>query len=149
MDFKRRMRYMYLRMKRMKDNPRKLARGLALGVFLNFLPTLGTGVFIALIAARYIRANAVLACASALATKWLIPVLYAINLKVGQIVLGMPTETLTTLWTKMSHLDLLGIMSLGKPFLLGSLLNSIVVSYLSYFVFVSLIMLIKRNPLKN
>ncbi|HBS59909.1 MAG TPA: hypothetical protein DEA44_11645 [Firmicutes bacterium] len=149
MNFKRRMRYMYIKMKRMKDNPRRLARGLALGVFLNFLPTFGTGFFIALIVARFVRANVVLACTASLATKWCIPILYAINLKVGQTVLGMPSETLTTLWTKVAELDLSGLLSLGKPFILGSVLNSLVVSYLSYFVFISIFMVLKRMPLKN
>jgi hypothetical protein len=146
---KRWMRYMYLRIKRMKDNPNKLARGLALGVFLNFLPTFGTGFFIALFAARFLRANVFLACSASLATKWCIPVLYALNLKVGQMLLGMPSETISTLWTKISSLDLSGLAALGKPFFLGSVLNSFVASYVMYLVFATLLPLLKRSPLKN
>lgn len=133
----------------MKDNPKKLARGLALGVFLNFLPTFGTGFFIALVAARFLRANVFLACSASLATKWSIPVLYAFNLKVGQMVLGMPSETLITIWTKIADLDFSGILALGKPFLLGSILNSFVVSSVMYFVFVSILPILKRSPVKN
>lgn len=149
MKLNRRLRYTYLRVKRMKDNPQKLARGLALGVFLNFLPTFGTGFFIAFVAARYLRANVFLACSAALATKWCIPILYALNLKVGQMVLGMPSETLSTLWRKIAGLDFHGILSLGKPFLLGSIVNSIVVSYAAYIVFASVLPILKRNPVKN
>lgn len=149
MTFNRWLRYMYLKIKRMKDNPKKLARGLALGVFLNFLPTFGTGFFIALVAARFVRANVFLACSASLATKWCIPVLYALNLKVGQLVLGMPSETLVTLWAKIAGLDFSGILSLGKPFLLGSVVNSFVVSYIAYIVFVSVLPILKRHPVKN
>lgn len=149
MNFRRWMRYMLIKIKRMKDNPQKLARGLALGVFLNFLPTFGTGFLIALVAARFLRANVFLACSAALATKWCIPILYAFNLKVGQMVLGMPSETLGTIWTKIAGLDLSGILSLGKPFLLGSVLNSIVASYISYLIFVAILPLVKRSPIKN
>jgi uncharacterized protein (DUF2062 family) len=140
---------MFLKMKRMKDNPKKLARGLALGVFLNFLPTFGTGFFIALVAARFLRANVILACGASLATKWCIPILYAFNLKVGQMILGMPSETLVTIWTKVSDLDFSGILSLGKPFLLGSVLNSFIVSYISYVVFASVLLILKRAPVKH
>lgn len=143
------IRYIYLKVKRMKDNPQKLARGLALGVFLNFLPTFGTGIFIALVVARFVRANAFLACSASLATKWCIPLLYALNLKVGQMLLGMPSETLTTIWVKISALDLSGILTLGKPFIVGSLLNSVVGSGVMYLVFLSILPVLKRNPVKN
>jgi uncharacterized protein (DUF2062 family) len=152
MNLQRRSKYMLLKMRRMKDNPQKLARGLALGVFLNFLPTFGTGVFIAILVARYIRANVFLACTAALATKWCIPVLYTLNLKVGQIMLGMPSETLRTIWVKVSSADWSGIISLGKPFLVGSVLNSIVGSFAMYGLFLVLLpMLLKdrRNPVRN
>lgn len=146
---KRWLRYICLKIKRMKDNPQKLARGLALGVFLNFLPTFGTGIFIALVIARFIRANVFLACSAALATKWCIPVLYTLNLKVGQMLLGMPSETLATLWHKIYALDLSGILALGKPFIIGSLLNSVVGAYVMYLIFLSLLPMLKRNPVKN
>jgi uncharacterized protein len=152
MNLQRRLRYMVLRVKRMKDNPRKLARGLALGVFLNFLPTFGTGFFIAFFMARFFRANVFLAVASSLATKWCIPVLYTLNLKVGQMVLGMPSETLRTIWEKISGSDWSGLVSLGKPFLLGSMLNSVVGSVALYTVFAMLLPLLikdKRNPVRN
>jgi len=149
MKISRWIRYIYLKTLRMKENPQKLARGLALGIFLNFLPTFGTGVFVALIVARFVRASAFLACSAALATKWCIPLLYALNLKVGQILLGMPTETMTTIWAKIASLDLSGILALGKPFIVGSLLNSIIGSGVMYLVFLLILPVMKRNPLKN
>lgn len=143
------LRYTFLKVKRMKDNPQKLARGLALGVFLNFLPTFGMGIFIAIVVAKFLRANAFLACSAAFATKWCIPLLYALNLKVGQMLLGMPSETLMTIWAKISSLDLSGIIALGKPFIIGSLLNSFVGAGVMYLLFLLILPVLKRNPVKN
>ncbi|MCR3922920.1 MAG: DUF2062 domain-containing protein [Firmicutes bacterium] len=70
-----------------KDNPHKVALGCALGVGINFFPTVGLGFLFAFLLAIIFRANRASAAVTSLVSGPLIPFMYAINLVVGGLVL--------------------------------------------------------------
>lgn len=99
-----------------KDEPHRLAKGVALGVMMNFLPTFGLGTFIAFFSAPLLRANAPAAAMGALAFKWALPFFYLANLAVGSWIFRSPVQLP----------DPFTIHSLGQlslAFVLGSVIN--------------------------
>ncbi len=74
-----------------KEKPSKVALGCALGLTVNFFPTLGLGFLIAFALATIFRGNQVSATATSLLTAPLIPLKYAFNLLVGSLILASGT----------------------------------------------------------
>ncbi|HZK24317.1 MAG TPA: DUF2062 domain-containing protein [Oscillospiraceae bacterium] len=70
-----------------KDEPRKVALGCVLGLGINFFPTLGLGFAFAFLLAMLFRANRASATVTSLVTGPFIPLMYALNLLIGGIVL--------------------------------------------------------------
>ncbi len=71
----------------MNETSYKVALGCALGIGINFLPTLGIGFLIAFLIATLLRFNRASAAATSLLTGPLVPVMYAFNFVVGGIIL--------------------------------------------------------------
>ncbi|MDX9972080.1 MAG: DUF2062 domain-containing protein [FCB group bacterium] len=93
MDMRRRMRYLWLRVLRQKDEPERIAGGMALGVFLGFLFPPGVQMIVALALAPLFRFNLL---ASALGT-WVtnpltIPFIYPTALSLGMYITGLDTH---------------------------------------------------------
>ncbi len=140
---KRWFKYKYLTFIRIKDNPKSIATGAALGITFDVLPTFGTGVVIAYFIAAYFKANRLAALISAVVFKIAIPFFAYINLKTGRIFLDdsvfhVRNSALHHSWL---HYDW---SALGISFLLGSLVNSLVI-YLVTYVLIYRFVLWKRN----
>lgn len=89
----RKLRYNYLRFRRLKGDPRKLAWGMALGVFIGVTPTIPLHMTLAFALAslfRLSRAAAVMGCW--VSNPLTIPLFYYLSFKVGQLLLfhGQP-----------------------------------------------------------
>jgi len=69
------------------EKPHKVALGCALGVGINFFPTLGIGFIFAFILALLLRINRASAAVTSLVTGPLVPVMYALNLLIGGFIL--------------------------------------------------------------
>lgn len=129
-------RYKVLKILRLKDGSDKIAKGVALGIVFNFLPTFGLGLICAFLVAGLIRANQMAAVLSAILVKFGLPFFYLLNLAVGHIVVG---HGLAASGTEMPHfsfseLNWDGIKKLGWPFLIGSMINSLCAGMLTYFL---------------
>lgn len=70
-----------------KDKPYKVGLGCALGLGVNFFPTMGFGFAFAFLLAVIFKVNRAAATATSLITGPLIPLMYALNLLVGGLVL--------------------------------------------------------------
>lgn len=129
-----------------KEEPKKVALGCALGIGINFFPTLGAGFILAFILASLFRINKASAAITSLLTGPLVPLMYALNLFIGGTILApaMGTESffdfvarqyllvlkVTSFREKIfSFLELLGI-----TFLTGALINALFFSALAYFL---------------
>ena len=71
----------------LKDSPPRIARGCGLGIAINFIPTLGLGFAVAFLCAVIFRSNRASAVGTSLALAPLVPVMYALNLVVGGLIL--------------------------------------------------------------
>lgn len=130
------MRYNFLKILRLKDGSEKIAKGVALGIAFNFLPTFGLGLFFAFIFAGLVRANQAAAVLSAILVKIGIPVFYLLNLAVGHLVIGdsVTADTSTAASLSLQHMQWGDLKHLGMPFLVGSVINAFWTGGLAYFL---------------
>ncbi len=137
---------------KLKTAPRKIALGAAIAIFWNFLPSLGIGALLSYIAARILQASAVAAVTISLATGFLIPFFYTLNVITGRfIIINLGIESLFgnfdfTLQNLLNYLTLPlyesefflplipGIKSLSTDFLIGSVINASIAGTLIYII---------------
>lgn len=135
MKLRRWFRYYYLRIKRTRDHPASIAKGISFGVAVDFLPTFGTGLVFAYILASIFKANRVAAVGTAILLKWAIPFLYVANYTVGQLVLGQYLDPDQPIAADLSELfEFGGWEALSASFLLGSLINAAAAALLTYYL---------------
>lgn len=70
------------------DTPHNIAVGCALGIVVNFIPTLGVGFVVAFILAVLFKANRASAAATSLVTGPLVPLMYTLNLAIGGLIIA-------------------------------------------------------------
>jgi uncharacterized protein len=118
----------------LRGDRRIIARGIAVGVAMNFIPTVGLGVPIVYWVAGLARGHRVASIVSTMSIKAIFPLLYILNYIVGELVLQH--EFIYTLnW----HLAL----HAGASFLLGSAINFVASFALTYYC--SLWVLIRKQ----
>lgn len=122
---------------RLRGKPELIAKGIAIGVGVDFLPTFGLGAIFAYLFATIGRVNRISAVVTSLALKWLILPFYAANIFVGRIILGRPVEKVDV--PKGFSLSLDSIKNLSDAFFLGSVINALISSVAVYFISLYLI----------
>lgn len=132
MDLRRWLRFRILKVVRMQGSVDQIARGIALGVGMDFLPTFGFGLVFAYVSAIIFRANRIAAMFTSLAVKPLILPFYGANILVGRLLMGQPTENV-----KMPDASFLSIETfkhVSNVFLLGSAVNTVISMIVVYFL---------------
>ncbi len=127
-----------------KEKPGKVALGCALGLSVNFFPTLGLGFLFAFILATLFRSNQVTATAVSLLTGPLIPFKYALNLIIGGAIQSHSTgiesfsEFISSQYSLIFHLgnfrdQLFNFLDFfGSTFMLGAAINAAVFGTVFY-----------------
>jgi hypothetical protein len=139
-------RLLYLRLIRLRDNPKVIATGLAIGVFAGSFPFFGMQTFIAIALAAILRASKVAAAAATWISNPITYVpFYVFNYKVGKFVLGVE-EPLAF------NLDLESFTSfreLGAKFaitlLTGSFIVGVILSVITYFTSLRMLRRLRRH----
>jgi uncharacterized protein len=134
MSFKRTLRYHWLKFLRLQDNPRKLAAGMALGVFIGITPTVPFHTVAALTLAALLRISPVTAFLGIqVGNPLLIPAIYLASYKIGQYLLynGAPLALPET-YTFKSMMSLL--WQGGLALQVGGLVLALPPAIISYFL---------------
>lgn len=131
--------------KQIKEKPYKVALGCALGIAINFIPTLGIGFIFAFLLAMLFKVNRASATATSLLTGPLVPLMYALNFVSGGLILTPATgnESLAdfiigqySIILKLGNFQekIFGSLELlGVTFLLGAAINAAVFGTIFYF----------------
>jgi len=123
------------------DSPKKIARGAAIGIALDFLPVPVISIPLAYLLARLLRCSPMAAVATVIVFKLLVPVFFAFDFLIGKVLCGdVPPPADVTL----SGILILGpyletIIAYGYPFLVGSLVNATLFSLAVYFLLLKLL----------
>lgn len=132
LNWRRKMRYLYLRFIRLQGSSEALARGMASGVFSGCFPLFGFQILIGVAVATVLRGNRIMAAAATwISNPFTYLPLFAFNYQVGSWLLGGGSAV------DFSDLDSLqGWMDMGTEvsvrLLLGSTLVGLVMGVLSY-----------------
>ncbi len=147
---------------KLKTTPRKIALGAAIAIFWNFLPSMGIGAVLSYIAAKILQASAVAAVSISLASGFLIPFFYTLNVFTGRFIitsLGMESlycsfgfnlqKLLNYITLPIYEFNFLQpftqeLESLPMDFLLGSIINAFIAGTLIYIII--RVILNKRKP---
>ncbi|NMA53063.1 MAG: DUF2062 domain-containing protein [Peptococcaceae bacterium] len=135
-----RLKNYYDQVMSLPDSPKKIARGAAIGIALDFLPVPGISIPLAYLLARLLRCSPIAAVATVIVFKLMVPVFFAFDLLVGKVLCGdMPPVDVT-----LSDIIILGpyletIIAYGYPFLVGSLVNAALFSLAVYFLLLKLL----------
>lgn len=120
-----------IRLFRIRGASERVARGFALGLVVNFLPTFGFGVVVSGFLARVLGGNmmAGLAGGGLLSFAW--PLLFYFNIRIGGLLFRPPLvidepEDITR--------KTIDALVWGKTFLTGALINSLVAGLITYFI---------------
>lgn len=133
--WKRRLRYLYLRLIRLRSSTKAIARGLATGVFAGFFPFFGLQTLIGVALAAIFRGNKLVAAAGTWVSNPLTYVpIYAFNFKIGQWLMGWQGITTDAVnWQSWSELAELGA-TFTICLLLGCTVVGLVAAVLTYFL---------------
>ncbi|PSO47264.1 MAG: DUF2062 domain-containing protein [Cyanobacteria bacterium SW_9_44_58] len=143
--WKRRLRYLYLRLIRLRSTTPAIARGLATGVFAGLFPFFGFQTIIGIGLAMLVRGNKLTAAVGT----WIsnpftyVPV-YLFNFQVGQLVLGTHDLSTDVDWTSSTEL-----LQAGKLFiatlLVGCTVMGAIAGITAYFLSLWLIPLWRKQ----
>lgn len=129
----------------LKERPYKVALGCALGIGINFFPTFGIGFAVAFVLAVVFKVNRASAAATSLLTGPLIPLMYALNLVIGGLILTpvAGNENLKefvisqySIILKLGNIQekIFGFLEFfGSTFLLGAVVNAALFGTVFYF----------------
>lgn len=153
---KKRFRYLRTKIKEIiktPATPNALAVGAAVGIFWNFIPSLGIGPFLSFFTSKLLKGSAVAAVSINLATGFFIPLFYTLNVAVGRSVLGNDIAQQqiekelgesfyrsisgieTIIETPSDYLLLDRIQSFSSDFIMGSIINASASAVLIYGTF--------------
>lgn len=121
------------------DPPHKIALGLALGIFVGFIPIMGIQMAVVLPFALLLRGNKTAAIGGVWITNpvTVIPIYY-LNYRVGEQIVSYPPLTWAGFKGLFSHMTLARFLELGEailvPLFVGGLILAVVCSIPTYFV---------------
>lgn len=137
-EFKRILRYIYLKIVRANDSPPKVAAGVAVGVFLGIFPTFGLGIVLAVLFAFIFRINKAAAFAGSLIMNPLTtPFFWALSAVLGGTLIG--TERDLILEELRTGRIFKAIGPAFYAYMLGNIIISAVFAVVSYFVTLEII----------
>jgi uncharacterized protein (DUF2062 family) len=129
-----------------KEQPNQIAAGCAVGIGVNFIPTLGLGFLLAFLVAVLTKVSRTSATATSLLTGPLVPLMYGLNLLVGGLI-SAPVgghdnlvEFVASQYANILRLGdfrtkLLGILDVvGTTFLIGSAVNAVLFGCCTYLI---------------
>jgi len=120
-----------IRVFRVKDASERVARGFALGMVVNFVPTFGLGVLFSGFVARLFGGNVIAGIAGGASLTFFWPFLFFLNLRMGSLLVRPEVEV-----RDVADIDEKSMNALmwGKSFILGMSVNIILAGLLAYVI---------------
>ncbi|MGI6225774.1 MAG: DUF2062 domain-containing protein [Peptococcales bacterium] len=133
MTYRRLTKYYLLRFLRIATNPFEAAGGFACGTAIHFHLTSGFGLPLAIFLAKLTRTSCIASSLAWALTMPLFPFFFYLNFLTGDLVLRETTPDILAAIKDLSMLKVYSILEIGKTFLVGAILNSIIFLFLIWF----------------
>lgn len=129
--FFRQFKLNLIRLMRLQDSPERIARGMALGLFIGMTPTFGIQMALALVAGFLLRENKLAAVIGVWVTNpFTAPFIYGLEYETGRFLLGLPHPEMQIEFTY-QYLQHIG-WQVVVPLCLGSMIFSFVFAAVGY-----------------
>ncbi len=149
MKCQRNLRVSFLRVRRLKGHPGKVAGGVAIGVFLAMTPTVPLQTVLAVLVAFLFRQSKLAAIFALLVNNPIsMPFIYLLDYKLGQVVTGGAALDFSNVTFSISRLINLG-WSLSYPLLIGGLITGLIGAIPAYFLTRRLILHYRQQRLQR
>ncbi|WLR57028.1 DUF2062 domain-containing protein [Mesobacillus subterraneus] len=150
----RRLKFLLIKLFRIKENAHNVSLGFTLGFLIHFIPSFGMGTILSTVGAKIFKGNPIAGFISGVALIWLFPFLFYLNVMVGETL--FPYSVFPSAGGIPSHGLDAGI-HLGAVFFIGMIINIVlfgmVVYYLIYTIMrkyrLSFLSLIKKWDIKK
>ena len=138
---KRNLRLFYLRLMRLKGQPKEVAGGMAIGVFVGMTPTVPLHTVLAVLIALILKKSKLAAALGVwVANPFMLPFIYFLDYKVGQLLTGADAPSLAISNFSIANLVDLG-WSISFPLFFGGVITGILCAIPSYYITKRLILL--------
>ena len=132
--WKRNLRFLYLRLLRLKGQPQEVAGGVAIGVFVGMTPTVPLHTILAVLIALILKKSKLAAALGVwVANPFFLPFIYLADYKVGQVLTGARVPSYA-----MTHFSVPCLIELGwgisYPLLFGGVVTGLLCAIPSYFL---------------
>lgn len=134
----RKIKYLLLRLLRIKGNAHKIALGFTIGMLINFVPSFGLGPLLSAAGAKLLRANPVAGFIGGLSLLWIFPILFYLNVVVGEWFIPIEVNDLEDSLEDTEEAIEVGFQ-IGKAFLIGMVINMITFGMITYFLIYTVI----------
>lgn len=130
---KRWIKLHYYKLVRIDDPPEKIARGVAIGVFMGIFPTFGLGIVFAIIASYFLKANkAAAVIGSFIMNPLTTPFFWTLSSVVGASIFWKDREIVMTSIKTRHFFNGMGLAYVA--FLVGNIIVSVTFAAVSYFI---------------
>ncbi len=147
--WKRSLHLLYHRLMRLKGEPREVAGGMAIGVFVGMTPTVPLHTVLAVSIAYLLKKSKLAAAAGVwISNPLLLPLVYFLDYKMGRVITGKSASSFAALDFSISHLIKLG-WEVSYLMLMGGLITGLVFAIPSYFITKHLIILYRAKKGKR
>lgn len=130
----------YCKVTALPGSPRKIARGVSLGLAMDFLPIPIISIPLSYLAARITRSDTVAAVATVVTFKLAVPFFFALNIITGSALLGDTPDLVIPNYDVPLLAPMLNVLAeYGYPFLVGSLVNATLAYLAGYMLLITLL----------
>jgi uncharacterized protein len=121
--------YQVIRLTRIRGATERVARGFAMGLAVNFFPTMGLGVLVSGFVARALGGNVVAGLVGGASLNFFWPVLFVLNLRTGSVFIRPPlvVEDLGEVTA-----GTMSALQWGQTFTVGAVLNALLIGLVVY-----------------
>ncbi len=133
-----------LRMLRVRRGRERVARGFALGLVINFIPSFGFGVLISGFVARIFGGHFGAGIIGGASLTFFWPVLFYLNIRMGDFLLGLQPEVDSIEQTTAESFNTL---MTGKAFIVGTAANTVLAGLATYGVMLLILILARRSTI--
>jgi uncharacterized protein (DUF2062 family) len=147
--WKRSIQLLYLRLIRLKGQPREVAGGMAIGVFVGMTPTVPLHTVLAVSIAYLLKKSKLAAAVGVwISNPFLLPLVYFLDYKVGRTIIGKSVSLAAPSHFSISHLIKLG-WEISYPMFIGGVIIGLLFAIPSYFITKQLIILYREKKGKR
>ncbi|MCT8138060.1 DUF2062 domain-containing protein [Anaerobacillus sp. CMMVII] len=151
----RKLKYLCIRLLRIKDKTHSIASGFTMGFLMNFIPSFGFGPFLSTVGPKLVKGNSIAGFIGGVLFIWSFPILFYMNVIVGEAILPISIDTKIEIiieeledGIEKPEQVLSASLKIGKAFLVGMFVNMFFFGTIAYLVSYYIIKKYQRDVLK-